>query len=984
MPRGTTETPPGETRQDETPTGSVHTPPVPPAAPAAPPPATPKHRRWGFLSASLVILGVMVVGEAVGRQYERASHLLANSEAMSGRDWVAIVVGGLFLLCSAGLVALNWRAVRHFFLSIKVGTSLVAIATLGVMAGVLVPQIDGFEDPEMRVTEENYEEQYKAFAFAEAYFLYHLTHLYGIGGPIDEAKEPPGGWPAIEKRLEEFGRKYGREEQKNREKEMRAAFANRAKMAYISGGNVLEEVETDDGRTEVRDVYVKGFVNEHEDFLRSFFDVSTALSLNRAYKSYWFKTLMILIAIAVGLNFLRMPVRKMFTIEKAGFAVVHLGVLTMLIGGGISNAYTDRGILHLDLREPPKNTYWRHYDRSKLSKMPFWIGLDEFARQDWRTIQVLYSGADFASRPPEYTLWPGRKIELDFREDQNGALKPRVTLEVLALHDHARIGPLRLNEAAGTGRGEGPVADLLVPDVNALMQLQAEGREPTNLDAYQRVRYLAPEHPGARLIWGPDWTYRLLGVFSDQVPPIDELFPTEDRIGTLSFRMITAGDVQAHRVPIRLGETVEGPAGFRVKAVEATANYQVDPETGGEIRDARPLAQQAPFAPGVWVEITPVNGGATERRLVLEHVDPVTHGKQNDYDYPELVVEFEYEVWQSEGPPRYVLHWSADAPPVLIDETGVRSPVIAGEMLPMGPETLPIKVRNVYVDAEFESEVEFLESRIGDDGFDASFYSEDAPGLELKVTIEGPDGAIEETRKLAATRDGLVNLYRSPDDSFQVFFYENDRAMPFEWRSVLSVYEEDPSGTWWVFSGDTGEPLEVRTHEEAHRFFDVGGLRIVDETGATVPGFDPDTGVHDHEAMDRAASQWRGSKRLALSERQAAAIQEARGVDAMALGFDLDRDGEPDWTGPLRRVDRGSARDREIRVNDYFTESGFRFFQTNAIPEIPTYSGIGVVFDPGIEPVVLGMYIIILGTVLAYIVRPIVQSRRERRKAKAA
>ena len=119
---------------------------------------------------------------------------------------------------------------------------------------------------------------------------------------------------------------------------------------------------------------------------------------------------------------------------------------------------------------------------------------------------------------------------------------------------------------------------------------------------------------------------------------------------------------------------------------------------------------------------------------------------------------------------------------------------------------------------------------------------------------------------------------------------------------------------------------------------------------------------------------------MALSGRQAQALSERFGADAVGMQFDLDGDGEPDWTGPLRRVDRGSPRDREIRVNDYFTEAGFRFFQTNAIPEIPTYSGIGVVYDPGIEPVLFGMYTIILGTVLAYILRPIVKSRRERRK----
>lgn len=901
--------------------------PEPPRPDAGASNAKPKHYRWGFVSASFVIIGLMILGEAVGRQSERAQLMLADTDAMDWRGWSSLIVGGLFLLCSLGLAVLQWRAVRHFFLSIKVGTSMVAITTLGVMAGVLVPQIDGFEDPEMRVTEENYEEQYKAFAFAEAYFLYHLTHLYGIGGPIEEAKQPPGGWEGLESRLEKFGRKYGREEQKNREKEMRAAFANRAKMPYISGGNVLEEVETENG-TELKDVYVAGFVNEHEDFLRSFFDVSTALSLNRAYKSYWFKTLMTLLAIAVAMNFLRMPVRKMFTIEKCGFAVVHLGIFVMLVGGGISNKTTDRGILHLDLRESPKNTYWRHYDRSKLSKMPFWVGLDLFDRQDWRQIQVLYRNEDFASRPPEYTLWPGRKIELDFQEDAEGVLKPRIVLEVLGLYDHARQGAMEIREGRPGETGEGPVAELLIPDVAAIMQAQAEGRRPESMEAFQRTAYLAPEHPGASLLYGPDWTYRLKGLFTDELPSQEELFPSEDRIGTLALQMKTAGDVQAHRVPIRLGETVDAPGGFTIEALEATANYQQDQKTGGEIRDARPLAQQPPFAPGVWLRITPPGGGEPERRLVLEHVDAVTHGKQKDYDYPELVVDFDWEYWQSAGPPRYVLHWGSNSEPVLIDEAGDRNAVIDGEVLPMAADVMPIEVRDVYVDAKFEGKVEFLESRVGDDGFDASFYSDDAPGLELKVTIDNGDGEVfEEVRKLAATPGGLVNVYRSPDDTFDVLFYENDRAMPFEWRSVLSIYEEDPTGAWTIFSGKTGRPIGALTADQAKSF-------------------------------------------------------EARfGRDAVSLNDDRDGDGDPDWTGPLRMVDRGSERDREIRVNDYFTHGGFRFFQTNAIPEIPTYSGIGVVYDPGIEPVLFGMYTIILGTVLAYIVRPIVQARRERRKA---
>jgi hypothetical protein len=71
-------------------------------------------------------------------------------------------------------------------------------------------------------------------------------------------------------------------------------------------------------------------------------------------------------------------------------------------------------------------------------------------------------------------------------------------------------------------------------------------------------------------------------------------------------------------------------------------------------------------------------------------------------------------------------------------------------------------------------------------------------------------------------------------------------------------------------------------------------------------------------------------------------------------------------------------------VNDYFYYRGYRFFQTNAIPELPTYSGIGVVYDPGIPIVLFGMYTIILGTVLAFTVRPIAEAYGKRARAKGA
>ncbi|MCH2112032.1 MAG: cytochrome c biogenesis protein ResB, partial [Planctomycetes bacterium] len=62
----------------------------------------------------------------------------------------------------------------------------------------------------------------------------------------------------------------------------------------------------------------------------------------------------------------------------------------------------------------------------------------------------------------------------------------------------------------------------------------------------------------------------------------------------------------------------------------------------------------------------------------------------------------------------------------------------------------------------------------------------------------------------------------------------------------------------------------------------------------------------------------------------------------------------------------------EIRVNDYYFHRGYRFFQTDARPDDPTYSGVGVVYDPGIEGVLIGLYMVMFGTLVVFLVNPLV------------
>jgi hypothetical protein len=139
---------------------------------------------------------------------------------------------------------------------------------------------------------------------------------------------------------------------------------------------------------------------------------------------------------------------------------------------------------------------------------------------------------------------------------------------------------------------------------------------------------------------------------------------------------------------------------------------------------------------------------------------------------------------------------------------------------------------------------------------------------------------------------------------------------------------------------------------------------------------DPDTPQERRERVLMATTEENGSNVWASADGRFALVfvenSEMMPFEWRSVLSILERDGE----GKPFVVDLGPEHRREIRVNDYFQYGGYRFFQTNADSRFPTYSGVGVVYDPGIPVVLLGMYAIIAGMVIAYILRPIVLAAR--------
>lgn len=833
----------------------------PPARDMDPVQATPRKRfKWGFASAAGVILVLLVAGQVIGSMlsvwpptrafitsiggyssYGRWSgNVLA---AMGARDWVFAA----FLVSATVFVILQRKTLIAFFRTMYVGVTLVILTTMAIAVGVLVPQIENFEDPEQRVTAANQAEEFSKFKWAEGYFAYHLVHLYGIGMP--KAEIPSGALEGLER----FGRIYGKEEGKNRQKMMEAAFAGQAKS---------QEIED--------------FIASHEGTLRKMFDAATFLDLNRTYKSNWFATLLTLLATAVLCNTFRYGVRRTFSVEKLGFFVTHCGILTLLAGGLISNLKTDRGILQLYLGEAPKDTYFRHYRSDSLARMPFGVRLDHFARKEWKAIDVHFLGEDFKSRVPRYTLWPGREIGLDFVQD-GLKWKPQVLLRVRELYDHARIGVPTVTEGtADDGEGELPVVELEVPNTTPADSAHAHlpnddaGSGPTRrLFMSPLMRNMAYSDPSGK--------FRFVAAYDADAR---SLFPAEgdDSIGTMDVEVAGSGADTPQPVRITLGQRVSLPRGYTMTFVSAVRDFTPKRDDKQKPGNPLPLAEQKDGFRAVWVDIQAPDGKPPERRLVIEVMDPIEYGLQQDYPNKDVVARLRWDRWTEAGSPRFVLGWGTKGEPSLTSQDGRVTRVAAGEPLPL-PGGGAVKPLRFFRRARFEKNIQFEKSEIRADGWDASFYAQDERGLVLDV-VRHPGQADEstETIKLATAESDQANTWYSRDKRFAIQFIENTEGFPFDWRSVLSIVKRDANGSPQV-------------------------------------------------------------------------------------------------------VDCGTEKQREIRVNDYFRFGGYRFFQTNASPAEPNYSGIGVVYDPGIPVVLAGMYTIIAGTFLAFSVRPIVAARKKRAAA---
>lgn len=290
------------------------------------------------------------------------------------------------------------------------------------------------------------------------------------------------------------------------------------------------------------------------------------------------------------------------------------------------------------------------------------------------------------------------------------------------------------------------------------------------------------------------------------------------------------------------------------------------------------------------------------------------------------------------------------------------------------------------VPAPMDREIEFVDPR--------------NPAVQLRITA--PDGEIENRWVLAAdTGNSLPVKF----DQLRYGFLWDEWRAPAHHRYLLMMSQN--GGLWW---GEAGRPETLRPVQEGEMFtlgqdgtgFSGGpaerisllqalpnasvspeylqkpGVDFFDNSPAAVHLAITTPGPEGPQTEDVWLRTREGRNRHAVSYRAADGSQRD-----LVLVFREQSEGLPiEWQSRLQILevdDSGQSwtpvADSAIRVNDYYHYKGYRFFQTNHDPRDPTYSGIGVVYDPGIPYVLTGYYLVMFGTAVVFLIKPLITRR---------
>ena len=1002
-----------------------------------PSPGAPKAKRRptrfkpGFLLCFTVALALVVIGGFLNLRT-----LIVEPSRLSEADkWLILGVG--FVL--TGISFLFSYHVWGILRSMRFAVSLIVLLTIASVAGILIKQHD-FRGPdeihpdhqakiEPEVAQRFAQEKFKLaaipdpqkrekatialrnrlirevrkkyrqksffdnFLYAETFFLWNLWH----------------------KGFNIFGNKM------KMDPEDKALFDRKAKAFGPRAASDWWDMRKSQKNARVTEAGVDAMAKKIKAPMEKFYNFCEALDLTRVWKSNWFAMLFFLIFLVVSINTFRRPVWKW---KRLGFLVSHLSIVVMLIGTTISRRTEVRGFVRLDLQskaaspvfqQMPRDGTFPFSDGNFYRVTPFGDGMVLFARDfkaDYHKKLFVTATDEEGALFKRFKLKTGKVFGF-FYGEKGPAYKIRVKDFQPRVKPHwrrvadpkapyepglsygfslqqgetrkqfaSRFLKARSSKSLGIFfplRGDELKVAFVWPQNEEERQFYLRGLAPESLGSLVLSKH--PDGEGTRIPLAP---HRALADLEYegrhyQVAILDAIkdFKAES-FGRMSQR---ARLRDAWRFPqdfdasynmadaLREGGIPNNPALFvRVDLLGAKGQVL---ESEYRLVFADPRSND--HGRGV-----PMATGGADPHANSRGAGMNPHGTPGGSRLAAIPLSFDYDYVRAPSKHTLLVVGGKGKKPVLVQIQGGRaSPPktwVPGSLLPIPlgrQDAESLKGSSFYLDRceifERSRQVASYEALPNDD-----FFHHDPAGVQLEV--DGPKGKKEFTLILSTrfSEFGLApsiprDVQEAQYDEHLQFRFAEDRMMfPIDWRTKLEFHKvQEP-----LFQCGDGKFLVVPMVDDS----DFQAVKAAwDKMKQKMPFFVdfPATGPA-FATREKRLSRLKELK--GLFTRWFSQIPSANWLSAFkgSRVMPLDAYLAMQESEPLAK--------RTIRVNEPLVYGSFfdswRFTQSDAKDREPFYTGIGIQRDGGVLLVLFSMYALGIGTILMFIVLPLLKRRR--------
>ncbi|MDP6964203.1 MAG: cytochrome c biogenesis protein ResB, partial [Planctomycetota bacterium] len=354
----------------------------------------------------------------------------------------------------------RWVNVIAFFRSVRVSVVNMCFLALGSMVGVLFQQEDvnspipaGGVDELVAIAEAGGDyadspsnrakwayRHFEGFREAQTFFIYHLANNIGMRSLLGFEGESAGNEEQIqsmlsnlEARLPELAARFGQEKAVAIRSQSETGLRTRAKNAEI---RILEQ--------------------RFNDSMFSLFVIADRLDLRRAYRSDWFSMMWVILFFGLLSSLLRNGFSYLLKKNKWGFALTHIGMLLIIVGGLLGRATEIRGLVNLNIgshtdryqtwTRKPMSFVYNPVFADENSKS-FTIKLEDFRADQHDVLDVVYVKSDSDGQwrqefeldeQPRLRVFEGLTHSYDYPIDNlNG--KPAFELEVLEYSPQTKV-----------------------------------------------------------------------------------------------------------------------------------------------------------------------------------------------------------------------------------------------------------------------------------------------------------------------------------------------------------------------------------------------------------------------------------------------------------------------------------------------------------------------------------------------------------------